>query len=144
MDIVYSENTLSPETLAFFRNQAGWGSTPVEQTEKAIERTLYSVTASVNDQVVGIGRLVGDGALIWYIQDLIVLPDFQGKGIGSSLVRQLQGYAVRNSLENTAVTIGLMSAKGKEAFYEKLGFQTRPNQGQGAGMVMRVQVRHDA
>ena len=144
MNIEYLENTLTAETLASFRNQAGWGSASVAQTQKALQNTLYSVTASNEGQVVGIGRLVGDGALIWYIQDLIVLPDYQGKGIGSALVQKMRHYVENSSVENTTTTIGLMAAKGKEPFYEKLGFHVRPNKDQGAGMVMRIPIRPNA
>lgn len=140
MSIVYAENTLTAETLAFFRNQAGWTHTTAAQAEKALHHTLYTASASEADKVVGIGRLVGDRALIWYIQDLIVLPDYQGQGIGTALVKQLQQYAIRHSVENTTVTIGLMAAKGKEAFYEKLGFTARPNPDMGAGMILRIRI----
>jgi len=144
MDILYSENTLTAQTLARFRKQAGWNVPSAPQAQKAIENTLYSVTATHNGQVVGIGRLVGDGALIWYIQDLIVLPDFQGIGIGSRLVEALLRYARTHGVEGAIASVGLMAAKGKEAFYEKLGFHVRPNENEGAGMAVKIRTGPDA
>ncbi|HML49022.1 MAG TPA: N-acetyltransferase, partial [Clostridia bacterium] len=63
MDILYSGNTLTAQTLALFREQAGWHVPTIPQAQKALQNTLYSVTASHGGNVVGIGRLVGDGAL---------------------------------------------------------------------------------
>lgn len=140
MKISYHENMLTAEQLAFFRNQAGWGNTSITQAEKAIQNTLFSVVAMEDNKTVGIGRLVGDGSLFWYIQDLIVLPTFQGKSIGTSLMERLVSHAVNNGIENSITTIGLMSAKGKELFYQKFGFHSRPNDREGAGMIVKKKV----
>lgn len=39
------------------------------------------------------GRLVGDGAMYWYLQEIIILPQFQRKGIGTMIVNHLVDYA---------------------------------------------------
>ena len=136
MNINYLDDALSDGILAFMRNQAGWGNTLLSQAHKAIQNTLYSVVAFDEEKVVGIGRLVGDGALIWYIQDLIVVHDYQNIGIGSTLMNKLLEYVYKNSIPDSVITIGLMSAKGKDAFYQKFGFRIRPNENEGAGMVV--------
>jgi GNAT superfamily N-acetyltransferase len=104
------------------------------------DKSLFNVAAILNDQIIGMGRLVGDGFNIWYIQDVIVFPEYQGKGVGKAIIIRLIIYAEDNSLSNTAITIGLMSAKGKEGFYSKLGFRVRPNGNEGAGMIMNIRV----
>jgi len=138
VDIEYRENALTAEALAGLRNQAGWSHTEVFQAEKALERTLFSVAALSGGEIVGMGRLVGDGVLIWYIQDVIVVPERRGAGVGSEIVRRLVEYAKAHSLPGTNVAIALMSAKDKEPFYEKLGFYRRPNGHEGAGMMIRA------
>ena len=127
---------MTGEILANMRNLAGWGNTSILKAEVAIKNTPFSITAFDNDNVIGIGRIIGDGALIWYIQDVIVLPEYQGKGIGKTIMNYLIEYAKSNSVPNEDFTIGLMSAKGKEAFYEKFGFVSRPRENRGAGMDM--------
>ena len=32
------------------------------------------------------GRLVGDGAMYWYLQEIVVLPEYQRQGIGAQLI----------------------------------------------------------
>ena len=141
MNVRYEKNAMTGEMLANMRNLAGWGNTSIFKAETALKNTPFSITAFDDDRLVGIGRIIGDGALIWYIQDVIVLPEYQGKGIGTAIMNYLIEYAKSNSIPNEGFTIGLMAAKGKEVFYEKLGFHIRPNEQnehEGSGMVIFI------
>ena len=136
MGIKYLSNVLTAESFARLRDTAGWGNIPPAQAQKAVLNTPFSITALDGEKVVGMGRLVGDGSLIWYIQDLVVLPEYQKQGIGSCIMDRLLDFAVNTGLEDTTVTIGLMAAKGKESFYKKFGFHSRPNELEDAGMMI--------
>jgi len=140
MNIRYEKNIMTGEMLANMRNLAGWGNTSILKADIAIKNTPFSIAALDDDILVGIGRIIGDGALIWYVQDVIVLSEYQGKGIGTEIMNYLIEYAKLNSVPNERFTIGLMSAKGKEIFYEKLGFRLRPNENEneGSGMVITI------
>ena len=132
-------NKLSTKDLLKLRESAGWSILTEKQAEAGIKGSLYSVTAICNDKVIGIGRLVGDGFTVCYIQDIIVLPEFQGKGVGTAIMKKLIAYIKNNAIPNSNVTVGLFSAKGREGFYEKFGFYTRPNDNRGAGMMMSIE-----
>ncbi|OYV45432.1 MAG: GNAT family N-acetyltransferase, partial [Burkholderiales bacterium 21-58-4] len=67
-------------------------------------------------RLVGAGRALSDGVWRAAIYDVAVLPDYQGKGIGSQIIRHLVEHA------NVEV-ITLYAAPGKEAFYERFGFR---------------------
>ena len=54
---------------------------PLPQAEAALRTGLFRVTAFCEGKAVGMGRLVGDGSMYWYIQDMAVLPEYQGRGI---------------------------------------------------------------
>ena len=101
---------------------------------------MYNIVAKNGHEVIGMGRLVGDGVLYWYVQDVYVNPLYQGKGIGKEIMRLLSKYIEKNSLPNTTVTIGLMAAEGKCGFYEKLGYFVRPAEGFGPGMMMFLEI----
>lgn len=139
-NIQYKENVLKPEDFIRLRTTVGFFETPIEQTKKALDNGLYNIVAICNDMVVGMGRLVGDGMMYWYIQDVAVLPEYQGQGIGKTIVKKLMDYAEKNSIPGTRTTIGLSAAKGKESFYEILGFERRPSDYAGAGMMKRFMV----
>lgn len=55
--------------------------------KNAIENSLKVLTAWDNDKLVGLIRVVGDNYTIIYIQDILVLQEYQGQGIGSDLLK---------------------------------------------------------
>ena len=71
---------------------------PIEHARKALQNGLLNVSAIYHDGLVGMGRLVGDGAMYWYLQEIIVLPQFQRMGIGTMIVHHLVDYAKENSV----------------------------------------------
>lgn len=81
MKIQYRENCLSPEDFIRLRIAVGRVAIPLPQAEAALRTGLFSVTAFCEGKAVGMGRFVGDGAMYWYIQDMAVLPEYQGRGI---------------------------------------------------------------
>ena len=118
------------------RRLVGWRTLSVEQAKKAIDNSLFIVKAIDDDgTVIGMGRIVGDGAVICYIQDLIVVPEAQGKGVGSMIVERLTQFAEDLRLDGTTMMFCLMCAKGRESFYNKHGFISRPNEYLGPGMI---------
>lgn len=132
MDNIYEEirlidNILQAEDFIRLRIQAGFVEIPVEHARKALRNGLMNVSAIYNGELVGMGRLVGDGAMYWYLQEIIILPQFQRKGIGTMIVNHLVDYARENSATGKFTTIGGVSAKGKEPFYEKMGFEVISN-----------------
>ncbi|MCL2664532.1 MAG: GNAT family N-acetyltransferase [Defluviitaleaceae bacterium] len=132
------DNGLTAEDLFTLRQSAGWGAISAEQLKRGLDGSLFSVAAVSNGKTVGAGRLVGDGALVCHIQDVIVLPEFQGRGIGTKIVGRLIEYAKQSTGEGESIAVGLFSAKGREGFYERFGFYIRPNERRGAGMEMIV------
>ena len=126
-EIRLADNILQAEDFIRLRIDTGFAEIPVEHARKALRNGLINVSAIYNDELVGIGRLVGDGAMYWYLQEIIVLPKYQRKGIGTMIVNHLVDYAKANSITGKFTTIGGVSAKGKEPFYEKMGFEIISN-----------------
>ncbi len=121
------DNILQAEDFVRLRMETGFAEVPVEHARKALQNGLINVSAIYNGGLVGMGRLVGDGAMYWYLQEVIILPEFQRNGIGTMIVNHLVDYAKANSVTGNFTTIGGVSAKGKEGFYEKMGFDIIPN-----------------
>ena len=86
------------------------------------------------------GRLVGDGARVFYIQDVFIKPEYQRRGIGKLIVAKLLEYIKSNGVVNSNIMVGLMAAKGKEEFYQKFGFRIRPNEKEGNGMMINIKL----
>lgn len=82
------------------------------------ENSLMILAAYEEDTLLGIIRVVGDGHSVIFIQDLIVHPDFQRKGIGSALMKE-----VLSRFANVYQTILMTDDTVKtNAFYSSLGF----------------------
>ena len=124
----------SPSVEAFtaLRVKVGWQVIEKSSAQTSLDNSLFHVAIYDNSQLVGMGRVVGDGVMYLYIQDISVDPDYQGLGIGDLIMTAIENY-----LSNTAIkgaTIGLLAVKGKEAFYARYGYIERPNASLGHGM----------
>lgn len=92
-----------------------WPSMPA-----SLASSRCGVIAAVDDKVVGMGRVVGDGAIYAYIQDVAVDPDYQGRGIGQQIVEAL--LADIRSTAPGPIFIGLFATDAALPLYERNGF----------------------
>ena len=86
--------------------------------ERGYKNSLLVLAAYENEELLGIVRVVGDGATIILVQDILVYPQKQRQGIGTSLLKAvLERYAdvrqIQLVTDNTPKTV---------AFYQSLGF----------------------
>ncbi len=127
--------TFEPPTVEEFctiRAKIGWGKLNRALAGRSLENGLFNVVVRNQSSLIGMARVVGDGAMYFYVQDVIVDPSYQGKGLGNVLMQHVEGYLA--SVVNKGATVGLLAAKGKEAFYQKFGYQLRPDENLGNGM----------
>lgn len=125
--IKYVIDEINPEEYIRLRERVNFHSFNLEQAKKALDHSLRIVVAVDDDKYVGMGRVVGDGAVICYLQDIIIDPDYHGRKIGDTIVKMLLNYIYEITIPNTIMMIGLMSVSGTEGFYKKMGFIERPN-----------------
>lgn len=92
-----------------------------EVAEISLRNSLYCITVKENDQIIGMGRIVGDGAIYFYIQDIVVHPEYQKHGIGNEIMNLLVKYLNINAPDKAFV--GLFASEGNEPFYEKFNFK---------------------
>lgn len=135
------ENKLDTDTYLKLREAVSWKKLSREQAQKALNNSLHIVVAYADGTPVGMGRIVGDGAVICYVQDLIVIPDMQGSGIGGVLIERLKEIVQEFGYDNTTMMFALMCAKGRERFYEKHQFLARPTRELGPGMIQYLEIK---
>lgn len=108
----------------------GW-----ERTFKRIDEnrkhTCFSVVVYKNNAIAAMGRVVGDGAY-FTIFDIVTHKDFQKQGLGSLVMKEIVNWY--KTIEDDDTFLYVNASKGKEKFYEKFGFRSRPNEDVGAGM----------
>ena len=134
MNVIFG-NKISVEDFNNLRKSVGWGEMELKLASKTIENALFIITAIFEGKIIGLTRVSGDGGYTVLIQDVIVLPDYQNRGIGKELMAKAMEFIKETFIEKgQTIFVNLMSAKGRETFYEKYGFEKRPNDKFGAGM----------
>ena len=128
------EKLPAPEEYNQFRQLVGWGTYERDVIEQYLPNSLYFVCAVKDGEIIGIARIIGDGGIAYYIQDVIVKPDYQRQGVGTQLMDKIMEY-IRINANNNSV-IGLMAAKDKGPFYTRYGFTVWPDDKTGSGMTM--------
>ena len=114
-----------------------WGPGPsLEQTKLAMEHTLFRVSVFDGDKIIAMARMIGDMGLDYYIKDVIVSPEYQGKGIGRKLINELLKCVNDNGISGTGVFVELCAMPDKMPFYQKFGFDA--NEAQRLKMIYRV------
>ncbi len=88
---------------------------PVEMEEKAFNNSSCVVFAFDGNRLIGFARAISDGVYQAALYDMAVHPDYQGKGIGKTIVER-----VKEKL--SGFNIVLYASPGKEDFYRRLGF----------------------
>ena len=70
-------------------------------------------------------RFVSDGGYAGLLMDVVIIPEFQGNGYGKLLINSLLNY-LRSQLEDgEEMMIQLLSAPGKQSFYNLFGFKVK-------------------
>ncbi len=134
-------NGVTPEIYESVRKSVGMKKYDRQDVEIALKHTLFSVVIWEADRPIGIGRVVGDGRVAFFIKDVAIVPDKQGLGIGTLIMEKLMEY-IQNAGASNAYA-GLMALKGKEDFYKKFGFHVRPYKNEGSGMTQYLNEHTD-
>lgn len=132
--MIHYVDYVTPEEYMELRKIVGWVQFPLEEAKACIDNAYVVLCVRDDDKAIGVVRLLWDGGYIAFLSDVIVIPEYQGQGIGRKLVEACLQKLKNDLKPGYKVKITLNSAKGKEPFYEKFGFKERPNEDSGAGM----------
>lgn len=123
--------SLVPPTAREFKalyDETGWADRDVACFERALQGSWVVCTARDDDgRLVGIGRLVSDGALHAFVTEMIVTGAARGTGIGAQVLAHLVAEARRRGVDD----VQLFAARGRAPFYERNGFVRRPEDSPG-------------
>ena len=119
-------NTLTVEEYYNLLNILGWKA-PSERLLKISLENGINVKYVLDGKTIGMARYVSDGGYAGLIMDVIVHPDYQGKGYGTKLIKYLIRYLKKSINEDEQLMIQLLSAPGKQNFYKNIGFKVNKN-----------------
>ena len=87
--IRYIEHVPSAKKFNYLTDSVGWGTRKNLIIEEALKNTLYSLCVYDDDKLIGYGRIIGDKTIFLYIQDVMVIPEYQNKHIGTGIMKTL-------------------------------------------------------
>lgn len=100
----------------------GWEGRSASFIRGALAGSLHVVCAYQGDDMIGMARVSGDRRAYYFIQDVVVLPVHQRRGIGSKLMSALTAWLDGHAPDDA--TISLKADEGTERFYAQFGFAT--------------------
>ena len=134
-------NYMTPEEYMEFRRLVGWSAFPLEQAAEGLKNSFILACFRVDGKPVALGRAVSDHGYVVYIADVIVIPEYQGNGLGRKVMEYLMEQIKASMKPGYRIMISLLAAKGKEEFYNKFGFEDRPSGNFGCGMHQWIEAK---
>jgi len=128
--ITYTNDIPDRESYHRLFETTGWNTkygASAEELHTSIQQSWHLVSAFDADHLVGFGRTISDGIMHALIVDMIVLPEYQGRGIGGRILTDL----LERCREHNIRDIQLFCARGKAGFYRRFGFVVRPDDAPG-------------
>ena len=135
--ISIKENIKDVKEFNYLYDAVGWGHYDENISRKALNNTIYSISIYEVEKIIGYGRIIGDGICFLYIHDIMVIPEYQSKKIGTTIMNKLLTKIKEFQQENPDLRVYLGASKGKEEFYKKFGFIERTEAGLGSGMILK-------
>lgn len=123
--MIFSKEKPAFEQILDLYNSVGWTNYTqnLDMLKQALDASLYTLYAYEGEELLGLVRAVGDGFSSVFIQDLLVKPDHQRKGIGKALMEQvLTTYSHAYQIQ-----LATKASEKNLAFYQSLGFQELTN-----------------
>lgn len=105
------------QVVALYRANDWSSANKPEQLMNALRHSHSLVSAWDGEKLVGLGNAISDGFLVVYYPHLIVLPEFQGKGVGTEILKRLR-------VKYDGFHQHMLVADGRAIdFYKKCGFE---------------------
>lgn len=114
------------EVVALYRSAGWWDDAyDIAGIPPLILHSFRFVICISDDEqaIIAMGRILSDSVKTGIIQDLCVLPKYQGKGIGRGMLNHLVDVAREGGISR----LFLVAQPGTESFYEKSGFIRKDN-----------------
>jgi GNAT superfamily N-acetyltransferase len=120
-DVVVVERLPTPEEHQRLVQAVGWAQgDQVDRSRVTLSGARFGVVAVNGEHAVGTGIVLGDGTTFAYLKDIVVHPEWQGRGIGTRIVEGLLAIIRRSRPDGMLVT--LFTAQHLAEFYEQFGF----------------------
>ena len=122
---------IDAKDLFEMRKKLGWKEIGIRQLEIGLSNTMYKISIKEGNDIVALGRLIGDYSCKGLLSDILVDPKYQGKGYGKIVVTSLINMVKENLKEGELFQIEATPPKGNLDFYIKCGLKYKPENQDG-------------
>ena len=120
-------------TYCHLRSASGLSPKTAEAAARGLPNSVFAVQVLQGDEIVGMGRIIGDGGCFYQVVDIAVLPAHQGRGLGKLIMREIMRY-IEEQVPASAY-VSLIADGQAQNLYAQFGFtHTAPK---SVGMAMK-------
>ncbi|MEM9343819.1 MAG: GNAT family N-acetyltransferase [Pseudomonadota bacterium] len=112
-----------PEAAEYvaLRQVCGLTTGAVSDAVPGLRASLHAITVREGERLIGMGRIIGDGATFAQVTDIAVHPDWQRQGIAREVMTRLMAWC-DESLP-TGCFLSLIADPPADKLYEQFGFE---------------------
>ena len=123
---LYIENKIAVNDYKALLNGEGWKTVSNEQHQRSLDNSMYISVGKINNNIVGMARLVGDNNVRGLLCDVVVKEEYRNNGYGEILVKDIMQKVKENLKEDERFLIELCPSNGRRNFYKRCGFKWKP------------------
>ena len=122
MSTPYTTRLAIPDaaTYCHLRSVSGLSPKTAEAAARGLPNSLFAVQVLQGDEIVGMGRIIGDGGCFYQVVDIAVLPAHQGRGLGKLIMREIMQY-IEQQVPPSAY-VSLIADGQAQDLYAQFGF----------------------
>jgi ribosomal protein S18 acetylase RimI-like enzyme len=121
MNIIIQQSLPSVDDYLRLREITGLSPKTAEAAVVGLKNSLFGVTLYDGKKAIGMGRIIGDGGCFYQIVDIAVDPDYQGRGLGKTIMNELMQYLEKHAPKSAYVS--LIADQPADHLYKQFGFQ---------------------
>ncbi len=117
--IIEGSDRIRPEDAARLLKTTYWADKrPIEKIEKSMRNsTCYGILTGDGEKLIGFARVISDYATTWYLCDVIIDPEYRGRGLGTALVSHI--------VSRYRALRGLLVTRDAQELYRRFGFEVQ-------------------
>ena len=122
---------INASDFIMIRKDLNWNNITQDLVERAISGSMINISVYCDEKCVGVGRIVGDGALKGMLTDIMVLREYQNKGVGKLIVTSLIKELDNMVCDGDCFQLEASPTASNRDFYIKCGLKYKPENQDG-------------
>ena len=97
----------------------------IERVNIALKNSLFTISLYDEKKLIRMGRIIGDGGISYAVTDIMVDKEYQGKGYGKLIMKEIDNYFSENTDEDCYII--LIANLPADSLYSKFSFEYLPD-----------------